>query len=374
MENRRLISLITPDGRLELFIEKTKVPECLENQVLVEVQAAPFNPIDLKGLLAGATLSTLTWVTDGKRFGIQGSIPNDKSSVLLSRIGKALVFGREGAGVVVAAGTSAAAKRLLGKTVAVKGDGTYQKYLLLDVDSCLEIDQDLSPRQAASAFINPLTALSMLMVMRSGGHSALINTAAASNLGQMLQRLCIAEEVPLINIVRNTQQAGILSAIGARYVLNYEDARFSRTLEKYILETGATVAFDAIGGGELVGQLLNAMHKVFSEDQGTPPTLNAGLRKHLYIYGGLDPSPTVIKRSFGLDWGIEGFLLDTHLREIGSTEMERLRNVVAANLTTIFASSYEEEISMTEALNPEALVRMSELRTGGKYLLNPSLD
>ena len=374
MENKRLISLITPAGGLELFIEKTKVPACLENQVLVEVQAAPVNPIDLKGLLAGATLSTLTQVTDGKRPGIQGSIPKNEASTLLSRVGKALVFGREGAGVVVATGTSAASKRLLGKTVAVRGDGTYQKYLLIDNNSCLQLDQDLSPRQGASAFINPLTTLSMLMVMRSGGHSALINTAAASNLGQMLQRLCIAEKVPLINIVRNTQQAGILSAIGARYVLNYEDARFSRTLEKYILETGATVAFDAIGGGELVGQLLNAMHKVFSEDQGTPPTLNAGLRKHLYIYGGLDPSPTVIKRSFGLDWGIEGFLLDTHLREIGSTEMERLRNFVAANLTTIFGSSYEDEISMTEALNPEALVRMSELRTGGKYLLNPSLD
>ena len=374
MENRRLISLITPEGGLELFIDKTKVPECLENQVLVEVQAAPFNPIDLKGLLAGATLSTLTQVPDGKRLGIQGSIPNNKLSALLSRIGKPLVFGREGAGIVVAAGTSAAAKRLLGKTVAVKGDGTYQKYLLIDVNSCLQINQDLPPRQGASAFINPLTALSMLMVMRSGGHSALINTAAASNLGQMLQRLCIAEEVPLINIVRNAQQAKILSTIGAKYVLNYEDARFSRTLEKYILETGATVAFDAIGGGELAGQLLNAMHKVFSDDRGNLPTLNAGLRKHLYIYGGLNPSPTVIKRSFGLDWGIEGFLLDTHLREIGSTETERLRNIVAANLTTIFASSYEEEISMTEALNPTALVRMGELRTRGKYLLNPSLD
>ena len=374
MENRRLISLITPEGGLELFIDKTKVPECLENQVLVEVQAAPFNPIDLKGLLASATLSTLTQVSDGKRLGIQGSIPNNKLSALLSRVGKPLVFGREGAGVVVAAGTSAAAKRLLGKTVAVKGDGTYQKYLLIDVNSCLKINQDLPPRHGASAFINPLTALSMLMVMRSGGHSALINTAAASNLGQMLQRLCSAEEVPLINIVRNAQQANILSAIGAKYVLNYEDARFSRTLEKYIRETGATVAFDAIGGGELTGQLLNAMHKVFSDDRGNPPTLNAGLRKHLYIYGGLDPSPTVIKRSFGLDWGIEGFLLDTHLREIGSTETERLRNIVAANLTTIFASSYEEEISMTEALNPKALVRMGELRTGGKYLLNPSLD
>mgnify|MGYP001287143032 FL=1 len=199
-------------------------------------------------------------------------------------------------------------------------------------------------------------------------------SAAASNLGQMLQRLCIAEEVPLINVVRNTQQAKILNAIGATYVLNFEDARFSRTLEKYILETGATVAFDAIGGGELAGQLLNAMHKVFSDDRGNLPTLNAGLRKHLYIYGGLNPSPTVIKRSFGLDWSIEGFLLDTHLREIGSKEMERLRNIVAANLTTIFASSYEEEISMTQALNPEVLVRMSELRTGGKYLLNPSWD
>ena len=374
MENRRLVSLITPEGGLELFIDKTKVPECLENQVLVEVQAAPFNPIDLKGLLAGATLSTLTQVPDGKRLGIQGSIPNNKLNALFSRIGKPLVFGREGAGVVVAAGTSAAAKRLLGNIVAVKGDGTYQKYFVIDINSCLQINQDLSPRQGASAFINPLTALSMLMVMRSGGHSALINTAAASNLGQMLQRLCIAEEVPLINIVRNAQQAKILSTIGAKYVLNYEDARFSRTLEKYILETGATVAFDAIGGGELAGQLLNAMHKVFSDDRGNLPTLNAGLRKHLYIYGGLNPSPTVLKRSFGLDWGIEGFLLDTHLREIGSTETQRLRNVVAANLTTIFASSYEEEISMTEALNPKALVRMGELRTGGKYLLNPSLD
>lgn len=374
MENRRLISLITPEGGLELFIEKAKVPECLENQVLVEVQAAPFNPIDLKGLLAGAALSTLTQVTDGKRFGIQGSIPNNKVSALLSRIGKALVLGREGAGVVVAAGASAAAKRLLGKTVAVRRDGTYQKYLLIDVNFCLQIDHDLSPRQGASAFINPLTALSMLMVMRSGGHSALINTAAASNLGQMLQRLCIAEEVPLINVVRNTQQAKILNAIGATYVLNYEDARFSRTLENYIQETGATVAFDAIGGGELAGQLLSAMHRVFSDGRGNLPTLNAGLRKRLYIYGGLNPSPTVIKRSFGLDWSIEGFLLDTHLREIGSKEMERLRNIVAANLTTIFASSYEEEISMTEALNPEVLVRMSELRTGGKYLLNPSWD
>ena len=374
MENRRLISLITPEAGLELFIEKAKVPECGENQVLVEVQAAPFNPIDLKGLLAGAEVSTLRQMTNGKRFGIQGDLLKNKAEALLSRIGKALVFGREGAGVVIAAGTSVAAKRLLGKTVAVKGDGTYQKYLLIDVNSCLQLDQGLSPRQGASAYINPLTALSMLMITRSGGHSALINTAAASNLGQMLQRLCIAEQVPLINIVRSTQQAKILGAIGATHVLNYRDAQFSKTLEKYILETSATVAFDAIGGGELAGQLLNAMHNVFSDDRGNLPTLNTGLRKQLYIYGGLDRSPTVIKRSFGLDWGIDGFLLDTYLREMGRTEIERLRNIVASNLTTIFASSYEEEISMTEALNAEALIRMSELRTGGKYLLNPSLD
>ena len=189
-----------------------------------------------------------------------------------------------------------------------------------------------------------------------------------------INELCIAEQVPLINIVRSTQQAKILGAIGATHVLNYRDAQFSKTLEKYILETSATVAFDAIGGGELAGQLLNAMHNVFSDDRGNLPTLNTGLRKQLYIYGGLDRSPTVIKRSFGLDWGIDGFLLDTYLREMGRTEIERLRNIVASNLTTIFASSYEEEISMTEALNAEALIRMSELRTGGKYLLNPSLD
>jgi hypothetical protein len=290
---------------------------------------------------------------------------------LAARVGVSLPVGNEGAGTVVDAGSSPTAQALLGKTVALAGGGMYTQFRCVDASACLELPDGTPPSAGASSFVNPLTALGMVETMRREGHSALVHTAAASNLGQMLNRLCIEEDVALVNIVRKPEQEDILRAIGAVHVCNSTSPSFMDNLIGALRTTSATLAFDAIGGGSLASQILTGMEAAATPAGGDYSRYGSTVHKQVYIYGGLDRGPTVVNRSFGMAWGIGGWLLTPFLLGVGAETFQALRQRVAAELTTTFASTYTKEVSLAEALQPETIGAYAMTSTGEKYLIAP---
>ncbi|MDG2072064.1 MAG: zinc-binding dehydrogenase [Pseudomonadales bacterium] len=371
MENIELKSLVTEDGYLELFLESGELPEPGDEHVIIEMQASPINPSDMGPLLGPADMSTAEQIGTDENPRIRAAIPEAMRGVVAPRVGKALTFGNEGAGIVVAAGASELAQSLLGKTVAVLGGAMYSKYRMMKAKVCLIMPEGTTPAEAASCFVNPLTAMGMVETMRAEGHTALVHTAAASNLGQMLQKHCINEGVQLVNIVRKQEQVDILKSIGAKHVCNSSDDDFTEKLIDALAETGATVAFDATGGGTLAGQILAAM-EVAASRQGGGNAYGSTVHKQVYIYGGLDTSPTTFKRAFGMAWGMGGWLLTPFLQKIGFEAAQKLREKVAAEIKTTFASTYVSEASLEDVLSVEAVQVYSKMATGEKYLINPS--
>jgi NADPH:quinone reductase-like Zn-dependent oxidoreductase len=369
---RELRSLVTAEGTLELSLADVPVPEPKPNEVIIRVEAAPINPSDLGLLFAGADMTAATRSGPPGRPVVTAPIAPAAMRALAARVGISLPVGNEGAGTVIAAGSSAAAQALLGHAAAVAPGGMYTEYRCVDADLCLELPDGVSPVAGASSFVNPLTALGMIETMRNEGHSALVHTAAASNLGQMLNRLCIEEQVPLVNIVRKHEQEEILRAIGARYVCNSSSEGFMGELTQALVDTSATVAFDAIGGGELAGRILTCMEAALAKTSTGYSTYGSTTHKQVYIYGGLDRGPTVLRRNFGMAWGIGGWLLTPFLRSIGPARLDALRQRVRAGLETTFASTYTKEISLAEALEPEVYSGYARHATGEKYLITPT--
>lgn len=370
--NVELRSLVTPEGVLELSLVTMPTPVPKADEVLVRVEAAPLNPSDLALLLAGADLDTLkrTGTPDAPK--VTASIPAAALRMMAARFGHSMAAGNEGAGVVVAAGDSPAAQALLGKTVAAIGGAMYTQYRAINAASCLVLPPGTTPADGASCFVNPLTALGMVETMRREGHTALVHTAAASNLGQMLQKLCIADNVPLVNIVRKPEQAELLRSIGAKYVCDSSSDSFMNDLTKALSETSATLAFDAIGGGKLASQILTAMEIAASSKAGAYSRYGSTTHKQLYIYGGLDRSPTVLTRGFGMAWGIGGWLLTPFLMKIGAEGAQKLRERVAREIKTTFASTYGKRVSLRGALELDAIAAYGKQATGAKYLVTPN--
>ena len=372
MENLQLKSLVTAEGYVELFLESSPVPDCAEDEVLIEVHAAPINPSDMGALFASADMSTAELLGSPHKPRIRAMIPESMRKAVAAREGKALACGNEGAGIVVATGNSQEAKALMGKTVAVLGGRMYSKYRINKAKTCLKLLEGTTPKEGASCFVNPLTAIGMVETMRMEGHSALVHTAAASNLGQMLQKFCINEDVNLVNIVRKQEHVDLLKGIGAKYVCNTSSPSFFAHLTDVLAETKATIAFDALGGGELAGDILTAMEHALSRDAATSGPYGSTTHKQVYIYGGLDRSATKFKRSFGMSWGMGGYLLTPFLQKIGRDAANKLRQKVAAEITSTFASSYTKEVSFQELLTVEAISVIDKRATGEKYLVNPS--
>jgi NADPH:quinone reductase-like Zn-dependent oxidoreductase len=368
----QLRSLVTADQTVRLFLEPAPVPEPGPNEVLVRVEAAPINPSDLGLLLAGADVSGATWSGSADLPVVTMPLSAAAMRATAGRVGMPMPVGNEGAGTVVAAGPSPAAAALLGKTVAAAGGGMYAEYRCVDVALCMELPAGTSPADGASSFVNPMTALGMVETMRLENHTALVHTAAASNLGQMLNRLCIADQVPLVNIVRKQEQADLLTAAGAAYVCDSTSPSFMGDLITALTATSATLAFDAIGGGRLASQILTAMEAAASAAAGGYSRYGSAIHKQVYIYGSLDRAPTELTRSFGMAWGVGGWLLTPFLGRIGAAGLERFRTRVAAELTTTFASSYTDQVSLPGALQPEALAAYSRQATGSKYLIVPA--
>jgi NADPH2:quinone reductase len=369
---REIRSLVTPDGKLELSIASVEMPQPQPHEVLVRVEAAQINPSDLGLLLATADLETLKTTGTADNPVVTADIPPQTLRGLAGRSGQSMPVGNEGAGVVVAAGSSDDAQALLGRTVAIIGGGTYAEYRSVPAMLCLALPDGTEPAQGASCFVNPLTALGMVETMKMENHTGLVHTAAASNLGQMLQRICLADGVPLVNIVRKTEQEDILRGLGATYVCNSSSPSFMEDLTSALVETGATLAFDAIGGGRQVGQILACMEAAAIAKATEYSRYGSTVHKQVYIYGGLDRGPTEFNRNFGMAWGIGGWLLTPFLGKLGLEGMLRLRARVVAELTTTFASHYTDEASLAGALDLDAIRTYARQATGQKFLIRPS--
>jgi NADPH2:quinone reductase len=369
---REIRSLVTPDGKLELSIASVEMPQPQPLEVVVRVVAAQINPSDLGLLLATADLETLKTTGTADNPVVTADIPPQTLRGLAGRSGQSMPVGNEGAGVVVAAGSSDDAQALLGRTVAIIGGGTYAEYRSVPAMLCLALPDGTEPAQGASCFVNPLTALGMVETMKMENHTGLVHTAAASNLGQMLQRICLADGVPLVNIVRKTEQEDILRGLGATYVCNSSSPSFMEDLTSALVETGATLAFDAIGGGRQVGQILACMEAAANAKATEYSRYGSTVHKQVYIYGGLDRGPTEFNRNFGMAWGIGGWLLTPFLGKLGLEGMLRLRARVVAELTTTFASHYTDEASLAGALDLDAIRTYARQATGQKFLIRPS--
>ena len=368
----QLHSTMRSSGELELSLVPVAVDAPGEDEVVVRIEAAPINPSDLALLIGPADAASARETGTAEAPVTVLDVPTAVLKAMASRLDEAMPVGNEGAGVVVAAGASPAAQALLGKTVAVIGGAMFSQYRTLNTASCMLLPDDASAADGASSFVNPLTALSMVETMRMEGHAALVHTAAASNLGQMLNRVCLADGVELVNIVRSPAQAEILRKIGAKHIVDSSADSFMDDLTDALAETGATLAFDAIGGGKLAGQILVAMETAINRSAGSYSRYGSSVHKQVYIYGMLDNRPTELGRAMGMAWGVGGWLLTPFLGKIGREGSARLRQRVAAELKTTFASHYVREISLAETLKPEIIAAYNRRATGEKYLINPA--
>ena len=367
-----LRSLVKRNGELELSLVEAAIALPAADQVVVRVEAAPMNPSDLGLLFAAADIRTAKATGTPSRPVVIANVPEAAMKGLAGRMEQSLPVGIEGAGTVVDAGSSPEAHALLGKTVAMFGGAMYTQFRRINVADCMVLPAGITPADGASSFVNPLTALGMVETMRREGHTALVHTAAASNLGQMLNRICIQDGIGLVNIVRKKEQEDILRAIGAIYVCNASAPTFMQDLIEALVETGATLAFDAIGGGKLAGQILTCMEGALTRTAAEYSRYGSTTHKQVYIYGGLDRGPTELTRSFGMAWGVGGWLLMPFLQKIGAGETRKLQGRVAAELKTTFASRYTKKVSLAEALQLDAIAVYTKHATGEKYLLNPN--
>ncbi len=365
----QLRSLIKASGELELSLATVDIPDPAPDEILVRIEGSPINPSDLGLLLGAVDVSTLK---AGAGPTLTGTVPPHLMRAMAGRLDESMPVGNEGAGTVVAAGSDPAAQAVLGKLVAGIGGAMYAQYRTLKAADALPLPAGASAADGASCFVNPLTALGMVETMKREGHTALVHTAAASNLGQMLQKICTKDGVTLVNIVRSAEQAKILTDIGAKYVLDSTTPTFVADLTDALAETGATLAFDAIGGGKLAGQILGAMEAALNRTAKVYSRYGSATHKQVYIYGGLDVSPTELVRSFGMSWGLGGWLLTYFLMRTPPTEAQALRQRVADELKTTFASHYTAEIGLAEVLDPKVAAAYNKKTTGAKYLINPA--
>jgi NADPH:quinone reductase-like Zn-dependent oxidoreductase len=368
----QLHSLIKKSGELELSLAEVPIPEPGPDQVLVKVEATPINPSDLGLLLGPADMSTAKASGSGAAIKITAKVPEQALPFIAARLDQAMPVGNEGAGTVIKASSSEAAQALLGKTVSMIGGAMYAQYRLLKATDCQPLPAGTTAAEGASWFVNPLTALGMTETMKREGHKALVHTAAASNLGQMLNKICQEDGIGLVNIVRSAEQAKLLYGIGAKHVVDSNSATFADELTQALVETGATIAFDAIGGGKLASQILTCMEMALNKTAKEYSRYGSTTHKQVYIYGSLNTAAVELVRNYGMAWDVGGWLLTPFLQKIGRPEQVRLRERVVKSLKTTFTSHYTKTVSLTEALELANIAVYGKRATGEKYLINPN--
>ncbi len=373
LENIQLRSQVSKSGELRLSLVNLPVADPAPDEIVVRIEGTPINPSDLGLLIGPADVATLK-VSGSKELPVvTAAVPDQALRMVAARLDQDLPVGNEGAGTVVAAGSSPEAQALMGKLVAILGGEMYATYRTVKAKAALPLPAGATAADGASCFVNPLTALAMVKTMQMEGHTALVHTAAASNLGQMLNRICLKDGVGLVNIVRSDEQAKILKDIGATYIVDSTKPTFMEDLIAALSATGATLAFDAIGGGKLAGQILAAMEIMLNSRPGAYSRYGSSTHKQVYIYGRLSLEPTILGAAYGMAWGVGGFLLTPFLQKVGNEEAGKLRARVAAELKTTFASHYTRTISLRDALDPETIRAYNRKATGEKFLINPSL-
>jgi len=370
---KQLFTTVTNDSKLVLSVEPFDVPEPKDHEVVVEMQAVPINPSDLGLLTAPANIDTLRTETVGGHPALVADIDPAMAPYFSGRAGQKLPAGNEGAGKVVAAGSSDEAQALLGKTVSMVGGEMYRSHRVMAAMMCVPMPDGAAAKEGASLFVNPMTAQGFVNTMRAEGHEALVHTAAASNLGQMLAKLCLKEGVPLVAIVRNDAQAKILTDIGLTHVIDSSKDDFMPKLIDALAETGATLGFDAIGGGKMANYILLAMEQAAAKRGAEFSVYGSTVDKQVYIYGRLDTGETILTSGYGLYWGVGGWLLTPHLEKVGMERMVEMRMFSVAERNGIFASEYTSEISLTDMLDPEICKAYDKKATGEKFLVVPTL-
>jgi NADPH2:quinone reductase len=368
---RQLRSKVSSEGQLELSLARVELPDPGPDEVVVRIEASPINPSDLGLLFGPSDMKTAQASGTPEAPVVTAEVPNHLLGGVAPRLDQSLPVGNEGAGIVVAAGDSEPAQALLGKTVGVIGGGMYSDYRSVKAGQCLAFGEGVAPAECASWFVNPLTALGMVETMRMEGHAALVHTAAASNLGQMLNKLCLQDGVDLVNVVRRPEQDELLRGIGAKHVVDSSAPSFKDDLVAALSGTDATLAFDATGGGTLASEILACMEIAQNATAKEYSRYGSTTHKQVYIYGGLDRSTTNLKRNFGMAWGLGGWLLTPFLQKIGFEGVQRLRQRVASEITTTFASRYTKQVSLAEALQLDSIARYGRQATGEKYLVTP---
>ena len=363
-----LRSFISSQGMLELVLEQVEAGNLAENEVIVRVEATPLNPSDIGLLFGPADLSEAKKSGTDERPSMTAPVCASSISRLGSRIDKSLKVGNEGAGVVIRAGAQAA--DLLGKTVSMVGGGMYTQYRRIHRDACMVLDDGITSSEGAAAYVNPLTALGMVETMRREGHQALVHTAAASSLGQMLVKLCSEEGIGLVNIVRSDSQVKLLQDMGARHVLNSTSPTFEVDLVDALVQTRATLCFDALSGGSVTGIILDSMETALSHLTSDYQRYGSSIHKQIYMYGILDPRPIVLPR-VGMAWGVGGWLLFDFLEKIGPEAAQKLRARANKALRTTFAIQYKAKISLEQVLTPDVAQMIAKRTTGEKYLISP---
>jgi len=372
-KSKQLFSEITSDGQLHFSLDQVDVPEPQENEVVVRIEAAPINPSDMWPMFGPANLAEAKLDFSDQSAQLTAPVHKGLLPRVRSRIDQKLPVGNEGAGIVVAAGSGKAAQSLMGKVVAVLSGATYSEYVCVPITSCLVHNEGTTPRQAASSFVNPLTALGMVGTMRAEGHSAIVHTAAASNLGQILNQICLQDDVPLVNVVRKQEQVDLLTSQGAKIVTNSSEESFQEDLYQSIAQTNATLGFDATGGGELVSDILTAMERFGSKDIEGLNTYGSLHHKQVYVYGSLDFSPTILNRAYGMFWGIGGWLLMPFLMKAGPEKVAEMHKRVANEIDSTFKAHFNEELNFKQVMTPDVIHQYNAKKTGQKVILNPSL-
>ena len=367
----QMFSSLAAGGELRLELKEQPMPTPGENEVLIRIEATPINPSDHGVMFGWASMAGATSTGSGADTVLSAPVSEQGMAVMKARTGQSLAVGNEGAGTVVATGSSELAKSLDGKVVAAMGGGMYGQYRCVDASVCLPLLDGHTAKDGASSFVNPLTALCMIETMNLEGHTALVHTAAASNLGQMLNRICLDGGVDLVNIVRKNEQETLLREMGAQYVVNSSKDSFMADLTDAIHATGATLAFDATGGGTLASTILSAMEAAAARTPGAYSIYGSVKHKQVYLYGGLDTSPTTLHRGYGMAWGVGGWLLPNFLARVGQEVATRLRTRVATEMKTTFASHYTNEISLAEALDADIVAQYNSKSTGKKFLVCP---
>jgi NADPH:quinone reductase-like Zn-dependent oxidoreductase len=368
----QLRSLIKSNGEFELSLAPLALPEPAAEEVVVRVEAAPINPSDIGLLVGAADMATAKASGDGDTAVVTAMVPPNAMKAMAGRVNAALPVGNEGAGTVIKAGSSEAAQALLGKTVAMIGGGMYTQYRTMKAADCVPLPDGTTAVEGASFFVNPLTSLGMVETMRREGHTALVHTAAASNLGQMLNRICLMDGIGLVNIVRSAEQEKLLRGLGATHVCDSSAPSFMDDLTQALVDTGATLAFDAVSGGKLPGQILFCMEAALGRTAKVYSRYGSTVHKQVYLYGGLNTAPTEFNRNFGMAWGMGGWLVFPFLEKIGPVDAKRLRDRVAAELKTTFASHYTQVISLQDLLRLDILMATYKRATGEKFLINPN--